>query len=216
MSDYEFDVDRFENAMRECKARRTAELNARRKRKRIQNRRIVTLVLSFVMLVTVSAFIDAYMSDAERADNEFSIGGSNIDIVEEFDPPKELTPGVSFTKNVSVKNEGPNSCYVRVMAVFTNGDMGNYCTVDWNKTDWVYDESDGYWYYTKSVPDNGSTTSLFTTVTLSEDTPESMIQSFDMIVYAESYHASGFASYQDAWSQYHANKPSVNNDFGEG
>ena len=85
MSDYEFDVDRFENAMRERKARRTAELNARRKRKRIQNRRIVTLVLSFVMLVTVSAFIDAYMSDAERADNEFSIGGSNIDIVEEFD-----------------------------------------------------------------------------------------------------------------------------------
>ena len=207
MPDYEFDIDRFEKTMKERRDRRLNEKREKQRCKQMRNRRIMSIVMSLVLLVTVSAFIDAYMSDSERAYNEISIGGSNIDIVEEFDPPKELTPGISFTKNVSVKNQGPNFCYIRVMAVFTNSDMGQYCTVDWNDTDWVYNANDEYWYYTKSVPEGWSTSSLFTTVTLSEDIPEAMIQSFDMIVYAESYQATGFANYEDAWAAYHANKP---------
>lgn len=188
----------------ERKVRREAYKQAKLRRKQHRKIFIMGICLSLVVCMTT---ISAYLSDSAVKDNAFVMGGSSIDVVEQFDPPKELVPGISFTKNVSVGNVGPNSCYVRVMAVFTNSDMGDYCSVDWNDTDWVYNETDGYWYYTKAVPVNMSTTSLFTTISLSDDIPVELIQSFDMIVYAESYQASGFDDYEDAWANYHKNKP---------
>lgn len=205
MDAYSFDVERFEANMRRHRRKREAQRIA--KQKRVRRRKIMTIGLCMSLVVAFTAFVGAYMSDADQLRNQISIGGSSIDIVEEFDPPKELTPGVSFTKNVSVINNGPNACYVRVLAVFTDSDMGDYCTVDWNTTDWVYNSEDGYWYYINPVADSTATTSLFTTITLSGDIPESSINSFDMLVYAECYQADGFDDYEAAWAHYHVNKP---------
>ncbi len=171
-----------------------------------KNRFVAAACILLAACLCVSG-VAAYMADADKARNQFTIGGVNVELTEEFNPPEKLTPGVVIEKDVKVTNTGPNSCYVRVLAVFSNSDMGQYCTVDWNTTDWVYNENDSYWYYTKAIIDGEVTTSLFTTITLSEEIPEAAIKDFDMIVYTESYQADGFADYQSAWANYQANKP---------
>jgi hypothetical protein len=166
-----------------------------------------------VLLVLLSAFVTrglyAYYTDGDSASNQFTIGGSNVEVVENYQPPKELIPGVSFTKEVSVKNLGPSSAYVRIKAVFTTSDMAQWCTVDWNTEDFIYNEADNFWYYTKALEEGESTPNLFNSVTLSEDIPESAIEAFDILIYTEAYQSTGFDDYQAAWDYYVINKPTT-------
>lgn len=149
----------------------------------------------------------AYLSDGDSAVNEITVGGNRVEIVEEFEPPAELVPGVSFTKDVKVENVGPSDCYVRIKAVFTDSDMGKYCSVDFNTTDYTYNEADGYYYYKKILKSGDATPSLFTTVTLSNAITTAEIKDFDILVYTESYQSAGFTDYSKAWEHYHKNKP---------
>ena len=171
----------------------------------------IVILLCFICLsCALTTGVVAYLSDADNSDNSFIIGGNTIELVEEFIPPKELAPGVVIKKDVSVTNTGLNDCYVRVMAVFTNSDMGDWCTVDWNTgAGWVYNQEDGYWYYPNPISNGETTPSLFTTITLSEDIPESLVKDFDMIVYAESYQSADSEDYASAWEGYKANKKDI-------
>ena len=178
-------------------------------KQRIGSKQKLTVIVS-CLLVSVTLGVCgvlAHYVDADKANNKFVVGSNIIEIVEEFDPPQELVPGVSFTKDVQVKNTGTVDCYVRVLAEFSDSDMGKHCTVDWNKTDWVYSDEDGYWYYKNAIAPNESTSSLFTKITLSEDIDPAAIKDFDIIVYAESYQAYGFSDYISAWENYQVNKP---------
>ena len=166
----------------------------------LHNKMLLTLSALFV-LMGVSSII-AFLLSGDKTDRDFVIGGNRIELIEEFDPPKELVPGTSFTKDVMIQNVGPNKCYVRIKAVFNNSDIGDYCTLDWNTTDYVYNSEDGYYYYTKELDLNEITESLFTTVLISNDTPESVIQDFNIIVYAESIQSATFDDYEHAWSVY--------------
>ena len=183
------------------------------------------LSLLMAMILVAGSGILAYLIDADRAKNEITIGSNTIQIEEEFTPPAEVKPGVTFTKNVKVKNTGPTDCYVRIKAVFTTSDMEKFCEVDWNTTDWIYSPADNYWYYPRYICEGEKTPSLFTKVSVKERydfdgdgteedgeiIPEAVIQDFDIIVYAESYQAGEFRDYEnaylDAWSHYQANKP---------
>ena len=165
---------------------------------------ILSCVLIFSLCLTG---VTAYLTDADIARNKFVIGGNRIEIEEGFIPPPELKPGISFTKNVRVKNIGTSDCYVRVMAVFSNSDMEKYCEVDWNTENWVYNSEDGYWYYPKAISKGNKTPSLFTKVKIADNTPEASIEDFDIIVYAESYQSGDFKDYQSAWAHYKVNKP---------
>lgn len=173
------------------------------------NKRATFVLFSLVVVVVVAltSGITAYLTDGDSADNNLSIGGNRVEIVEEFTPPEELLPGVVIPKNVMVTNVGPSDCYVRVMAVFSNGDMKQYCEVDWNTSNWVLNSTDGYWYYTKPIATGESTPSLFTTITIDDSAPADAIVEFDMIVYAESYQSAGSNSYTEAWANYQTNKP---------
>lgn len=193
--------------------------------KSFKNKKLVVLLSCVLILSLCLTGVLAYLTDGDFARNKFIVGGNRIEIEEGFIPPPELKPGVSFTKNVRVKNTGSSDCYVRVMAVFTTSDMEKYCEVDWNTTDWVFNEEDGYWYYPKSISTGDKTPSLFTKVKIKEfydfdgngtteedeTVPQSVIEDFDIIVYAESYQSGEFFgyenAYQDAWAHYRVNKP---------
>lgn len=173
-------------------------------------------IVFFIFLsVMVAVFgirgVSAFLTDADSADNMFTVGGSNIEIVEEFDPPDKLEPGTAFTKDVKAKNLGPSACYVRIKAVFTDSDMGKYCTVNWNTRDFAYNSEDGYYYYKKVLDVGKHTESLFSTITLSDSIPPGEIKDFDVLVYLESYQSNGFANYEAAWEHYHRNKPDISN-----
>lgn len=149
----------------------------------------------------------AYMSDGDTAINHITVGGNRVEIVETFNPPSELLPGISFQKDVKVENVGPSDCYVRIKAVYTDSDMGKYCSVDFNTADYEYNATDGFYYYKQILKSGESTPSLFTTVTLSNEISTAEIKDFDILIYTESYQSAGFNEYDKAWAHYHKNKP---------
>lgn len=181
-----------------------------RKRLRYMYKSKMAALVAAVILIAGISGMAAYLTAADTEENLVTLADNTIALVEEFTPPAELQPGVSFTKDVSVMNTGTGKCFVRVKAVFSSSDIGKYCTVDWpdeSDPSWVYNEADGYWYYTKVLAQGEQTSSLFTMITLSEETPESVIQDFDMIVYAESYQNNNYTNYTDAWENYQKNLP---------
>ena len=167
------------------------------------------VIMAIILCLGVIGGAVAYFTDADNAVNTLAVGINTIDITEEFEPPEEIKPGVRFKKDVKVLNVEGCDCYVRVKAVFDNSHMEQYCTVDWKDSIWVYNESDGYWYYPEIISEGESTPSLFTTVAIAEDAPEYAMADFNIIVYAESvesYQGQGFSSYVEAWQHYQENK----------
>jgi len=162
--------------------------------------------MGLVVALTGVAGIAAYLTSGDTATNELVVGGVTSEIIEEFEPPKELKPGTSFKKDVKVKNNGVSDCYVRIKAAFTDSEMESRCTVDYNKTDFIYNEQDGYYYYPKPIKKDEETPSLFTMVTLDPNLSQSEIQAFDILIYHESYQANGFSDYQSAWNNFEKNE----------
>lgn len=177
----------------------------RKRRKKFMQIWCVCFLLLSSFWITGRVF--AYLADGDKAVNMMVIGGNRVELIERFEPPAELVPGVTFTKDVKVKNVGQNDCYVRIKAVFTDSDMGDYCTLDFNMQEYEYSEEDGYYYYKKVLKKDEETTSLFTTVSLSRSIPKEQIKDFDILVYTETYQSHGFDDYKHAWAHYHRNRP---------
>ena len=166
---------------------------------------IVKLLGLIVIVASVSAHsIMAYLSDGDETSNLLTIGGNNISIDEEYEP-EPIEPGEKITKKVRIQNDGPNTCYVRVRAVFSDSDVGQYAAIDWNTTDWVYNKQDEFYYYVWPVTEGEKTSYLMTSVMFEENIPEYDVKDVELIVYAESYQADGFSNYTEAWDDYQMN-----------
>lgn len=165
---------------------------------------IVAAVLSLLCIGGIAA----YLTTAAKITNTITVGYNEIEIVEDFTPPTEMKPGVSFQKEVAVSNTGPVDCFVRVLSLFSRSDMENLCDVNYNTQDWEYNETDQYWYYKHSLKTGETTEPLFDTVKIHDDASEAAIKAFDIIVYTESYQDSGeFSDYQAAWEHFQINHP---------
>ena len=173
----------------------------------MKKKTLIILILATLLVVSGVAGISAYLTASDNAENSFVIGGCNVEVVEDFVPPPEIDPGTEFTKDVQVKNLGPSECYVRVKAVFTDSDMGDNCTVDWNTSDFEYNDEDGYYYYKDKLEVGESTESLLTNVKVSDSISDSEIKDFDILIYTEAYQSDGFSDYEEAWLHYSRNKP---------
>lgn len=166
------------------------------------------LTICCVILFSVSIIgVFAYFTSIANKKNDFTIGGNSIEIVEDFEPPEFIEAGISFKKDVQVKNTGLSDCYVRLKVVFSDSDMEKFCSfTDLNTTDWIYNPSDNYYYYTQRVANNELTPSLFTTVAISNTMESYQIKEFEIYVYAESVQADPFEDYEEAWTEYAKHK----------
>lgn len=152
------------------------------------------VIACFVLLGTSFGITYAYLIANDSAVNEFTIGDNTVKVVEDkYDPPEKLKPGISFTKNPHVKNMSNLPCFVRMRADFSDSAAKDFCEdLNIDRTNWEYDENDGYYYYKKLLQPGEITTELFTEVvvkTYKEDgTPytDSDMIDFDILVYAES------------------------------
>ena len=169
----------------------------------------IHMIIAAALICNLAAVggVAAYLISADNALNTYGIGHVETEIVEEFDPPPMLVPGVSFEKNVKVKNTGDCPGYIRVQAVFTDGDMEKLCTVDWNDEDYEY--RDGYYFYRKLLDVGEVTEPLFTSVEVKEDADSKQIKDFDILIYVEACQSEGAENYIDAWSNFMRNQ--VNN-----
>lgn len=152
---------------------------------------IVTLAC---VLACVSSFgaTYAYLIARDEALNKFTIGETEVEITEEYTPPPKLEPGIEFTKKPMVTNTGNLPCYVRMRADFSTSVAETFCEpLDIDTVNWQYNNTDGYYYYTKLLYPGEKTESLFTTVTLKETKDdgtaytEADLVEFEILVYAE-------------------------------
>lgn len=167
---------------------------------------VIVLLGFFALMILAIGIIYAYYTDGDTAVNEIKIGANRVEIIEDFEPPKELQPNISFKKDVKIQNMTDTPCFVRVKVKFTSSDMGDWCTLDLSK-DWVYNDEDGYYYYPEILAGKTKTPSLFTTVSLGDIPPE-QIEAFDVIVYAESVQAinGNENDYATTWELYKKNR----------
>lgn len=150
-------------------------------------------------MIVSGGSISAYLTASDIKENSFAVGACNTQIIEKYNPPGRLEPGISFTKDVKVKNTGPSDCFVRVKAVFTDQDMGKHCTVDWNLNDYEFNAADGYYYYREKLAEGDITESLFTAVTVSDSIAPEELKDFDILVYSEALRGSDGESYRQVW-----------------
>ena len=176
--------------------------------KKMPVKRLLLLAACLIAGVFISYHgISAYLADADRANNTLTIGSVVTKVVEDYDPPGDVTPGTSFKKTVSIKNTGDSVCYTRIRVLFSDSRMEQYCTLDYNDTgDWTYNSGDGYWYYTKALKKGETTSALFKTVTVNASAPESEMQSIDILVYSESCQKGNKDSYTGAWQHFLRNQ----------
>lgn len=177
--------------------------------KKIDKKYLVGVAALLVILCVGSAFTwSYYQAELETKVNTFVAGNVETHIEEEF---KGNSP-TNFTKTPRIVNTGKNDCYVRVRLTMSpfNAIITTNFEATGAKEDWVYNEADGFYYYTKPLikgNTTGSTSSkLFTEINITN--PEE-VDGFNVDVYqeavqAEVYKADGskVTAYQDIWKIY--------------
>lgn len=165
---------------------------------------LIALTVAVLLIIPHIGNISAYYSDMETKVNHAVIGFNEIEIDEAFEEPDEIDPGDVINKTVRVKNTGSGDCYVRIKAVFSHSLTGEYCTVDWNTTDFTYNTEDGYWYYNHILETGSTTPALMTKITIGSQIPSGItdLPEIRMIVYAESVQSKLFADADEAWAFY--------------
>lgn len=157
-------------------------------------KQLLALALIIVVLAVGASSTLAYFTTRYTADNVISVSGVSVAIVETIlgengdieeypTEPVEVMPATTASKIVRVMNDGPESIWVRVKvgAKFTDAE-GNpfsdsdgdveYVSVNYNTTVsstvgyWEL-KADGYYYYSKILAPNDSSTPIFTEVEFS-------------------------------------------------
>lgn len=149
-----------------------------------------TQVALIILLLNLICFLgvmiaEAYLVSQDEAKNVFTVGNNKSVIVEDYEEVGELNPGDDIRKAVTVANTGKNSCYVRVLSLFSDKDAEKYAQVDYNLEDWEL-KDDGYYYYRYPVPAGGSTEELFSRVEISSEFRKEELRGFEILIYAES------------------------------
>lgn len=144
----------------------------------------IALVIALVAVIAVGSF--AYFTDTDKADNTFVTGNVAIDLIENFGDnnpatPEKLLPAVGsaqagtlqngITKEVTVKNTGSETAYVRVHiaipSVLDNGnpefDAGKN-TLHFNFSDDSVAAGQWNWSKTTGAPTTGNWNYYETTV----------------------------------------------------
>lgn len=169
----------------------------------------IVLILAGCLLIAGVSFgaTYSYMKASDEVVNEFTIGRNEIEVTEEYEPPKELKPGVAFTKKPSVKNTGNIACWVRMRADFSDSEMEKLCSFTVGNN-WTAKQPDGYYYYTQKLEPNATTSSLFAgdenNIQIKKELggvaiDESKLVNFDILIYAESCGAEKGETYEKAW-----------------
>lgn len=192
-----------------------------------------------VIAITLSAFIgfgttQAYLTYKRGIMNNFRVGYNEITVTEEYDPPDEIVPDeiTEFRKNVQIKNTGTIPCFVRVRLEYSDSDIKKFCTNILNGNyikagdytneierisngDWIYNNDDNCYYYTKVLEEDERTSLLLDRVqVLVPKSEEDNLKEFEIYVYAESIQtminvensngsivAKEAEDYMEAWNQ---------------
>ena len=138
-----------------------------------------------IMLVRVNS-VSAYLTGSDTALNRTRAVGVMLHISEEYEPPDQLQPGISFRKRPAAVNDSSIPVYVRARVLFSSSNAEMLCQPLVIGQGWRYDG--GLYYYETPLAPSSSTQPLFTEVGIRQDVSREMIDAglpFEIYVYAE-------------------------------
>lgn len=120
--------------------------------KAIKNNRLKFIGFLLVIgVVVVSTTLAMVMKNSKSLTNTFEIGEVTTEIEE-----NPLVNGSTIEKDPKVVNKGPNDCYVRMRVTISPSQVKDYLEknnlINYDKENWTYNESDGFWYYNEKLP----------------------------------------------------------------
>lgn len=166
------------------------------------NKKIFIIIFIIIALVAISIKVYAYLIHKDTVENDIVLGYNTISLQENYEPPLTIEKGISFKKEPFVTNTGNVDCYVRIKSLISDSRVADGLTIDYNTEDYTYNDEDGYWYYKKAIKPGERTSSLFTTVSISGDADDKVLDGFDIYVYAESVQTVEGKTMQETWNYF--------------
>jgi hypothetical protein len=173
------------------------------KKLNIKNILLMLLALAIIVLAaTITKQAYAYLIHKDAVKNDIVLGYNTITLQENYEPPLTMEKGISFTKEPYATNTGNVDCYVRIKSVISDSRVADGITIDYNTEDYTYNSQDGYWYYKNAISPGQSTRPLFTTVSISSEADDKVLDGFDIYVYAESVQTVEGKTMQETWNYF--------------
>lgn len=159
-------------------------------------KKLIIAMAVFLLLGISSGVVLSYLSGEDALVNEVTAARTDIEVVEDFEPPEILEPGMEIRKVPRIHNLEKSPCYVRVRYEFSSLEAEEICEELEILDGWSFRE-DGY-YYWKDVLMPGETTGpLFEKVVLRKDAKEQDLSPFELLIYAEA--VTGQEDPKQAW-----------------
>ena len=179
----------------------------------MNKKKIAALIVAGIMTVGVVGGTLAWFTSEDSVTNVFNTGavnedgGNGVEIWEDYTPATSVVPGETTTKLVQVQNTTNYDSFIRVKFDLS-WDKDGLLTekIELNFGDniigidntWIYDKSEGYYYYVGKVAGNKYTNPLLESVTLSSSAGnEYKNAKYNVKVIAESIQADNNAI--DSW-----------------
>lgn len=172
---------------------------------------VLSLVVALAAVIGTGSL--AYFTDTDNAENEFTVGDIDIEVIEEnwdaASSHENLYPGQVIEKDPVVKNNGENPCYVRlqitgwdslknaglsqsVIGYSTGGTTGAF------GSNWVL-HTDGYLYYTAPLAKDASSSAVFDSIIIPTDViNDGSGTEYKIDVVAQAVQSQGFTGTADA------------------
>lgn len=153
-------------------------------------KKLITSALILLLVAMAGAGTLAYFTAEDTATNVITSGNIDIELQEtaeledgsivQFQESQErfgVMPGEAVSKIVKVVNTGDNEAYVRLhitksinLAKGVEGDPDiSLITMDFNSTNWTFNEADGFYYYNTALAPGAATEALFENVIFDPD-----------------------------------------------
>ena len=187
------------------------------------------------LAVAAAVAVAAYFAAKDEKPNMVAVGEDTVSIAETFTPPDQTKP---YQKLVKISNTGTIPCYVRARIEFSDSDSQSHASFSGETADpeasapadntffpadptdsdsytkhlpadWVYNETDGYYYYKNAVKPGEETNALLAWVKMNYGNNE-QAAAHDIYVYSESVQTvdpktgSAYTDYSDAWTKFTA------------
>jgi hypothetical protein len=166
---------------------------------------LVLALMAMLCCIATGVTVAYLVSQPTGVVNTFQVGQMSSQVIEDFDRT------TTTKSNVSIKNAGDTSAYIRAQVVITwvstrdnsvvsaqTPNPGTDYTITYGSSGWVQSGNDGYWYYTSPVESKASTANLIDTCTLIGDAPEGYTLSVEII--ADAIQADPTSAVLEAWS----------------
>ena len=164
--------------------------------------KVIIIFCIIVLIIFVSTAIYAYYIYQKSIENTIVLAYNEIQVNEIYEPPLKLQKGISFKKEPTIKNIGNIDCYVRVKSLLSDSRVESEITIDYNLSDYTYNNLDKYYYYNKILKPGETSKPLFTSVTIHSDAEDIILDNFDIYIYAESVQTIENKNMIDVWNHF--------------